>query len=171
MKDVQNAIIWIYGGTDNIHYTPRLPFTTSESSDGWDGSSSGFFSGSEASISITFLTPDGGGVRTVEKRSGDLEMLTVDTPSLVRASISVAEQRPGTVSPVGSDLNNLHPTGKQSGSAYLFQSVDGLDDPTDAAAFGWGSVFLPGTDISDENNSGDILKPVKTRPQYKRIWK
>ena len=170
LKDIQNAMIGIYGGTDNIHSTPRLIFTTSESSDGWDGLSSGFCSGSEASISIAFLAPDGGGISTVEKRSGDLEMLTVDTTSLVGASISVAEQRPGTVSPMGSDLNNSHPTGKQSGSAYLFQRhvacsycepvwtqimkftpMHGLDDPTDAAAFGWSSVFLPGTDDTESN--------------------
>ena len=161
--DIQNSILGLYGGTGNVHPTPRLLFTSASLS--WDGISSGFCLESETTISITFLTPDGGGISTVEQRSGDFEMLTVDTLHLVGAMVSVDEHRAGTVAPMGKDLQNSEPTGKQSGSAYLFQRhiscsycepvwtqvmkftpMTGLDSPTDAAEFGSTSIFVPEAD-------------------------
>jgi len=163
LVEIQNSMMGLYGGTDKIHSTPRLLFTST--SEGWDGLSSGFCGGSENKVSITFLTPDGGGVSTAEKRSGDLEEITVDASNLLGASISVNEHRTGTVAPMGKDLNNSQPTGKQSGSAYLFASslscrycetvwtqimkftpLDGMDNPTETAEFGHTSVFVPGAD-------------------------
>lgn len=159
---IQSSVVGLYGGTDNIHSTPRLLMSGSE---GWDGVSSGFCDGGANTIFITFLTPDGGGISTVEKRSDDLEEITVDASNLIGASISIHEHRPGTVAPMGKDLNNSQPTGKQSGSAYLFASslscrycdpvwtqvmkftpMDGMDSPTDTAEFGQSSVFVPGAD-------------------------
>ncbi|KAL9183325.1 hypothetical protein ACHAXT_005112 [Thalassiosira profunda] len=152
---IQRSIEGLYGGTDNVHSTPRLHLT---SLGGWDGAAVGFCEGSEASLVITFLTPNGGGISTVEQRSGDLEMVDVDASQLAGATISVSERRAGTAAPTGVDLHNSHPTGKQSGSAYLFQRhvscsycepvwtqvqkftpMDALDYPTDAAEFGQSS--------------------------------
>ncbi|KAL7554992.1 hypothetical protein ACHAWF_018570 [Thalassiosira exigua] len=165
LVDIQNAIVGPYGGTDKVHTMPMLLL---ESGSEWDGVSSGFCEESEQVALITFITPDGGGLSTVEKRSGDIEMLTVDTSNLGGASIVVSEVRVGTRAPMGNDLVNSEPTGKQSGSAYLFKRnqscsycepvwnqlmkftpMDGLDNPTDAAQFGWSSVFLPGIDEAD----------------------
>lgn len=166
LPEIQRFIEGIYGETSQIHSLPRLILTSS--SEQWDGLSSGFCEGEgERSITITFLTPDGGGISTFERRSGDLEVLFVDSSTLVDASITVTESRSGTNSPMGKDLSNSHPTGKQAGSAYLFQRnqacntcsafwtqimkftpITGLDDPTDAARFGHCVIFVPKTDSS-----------------------
>jgi hypothetical protein len=159
IRDIQDSVIGLYGETDKIHSTPRLYF--SSGSEDWDGISSGFCESNKNSISITFFTPDGGGVSTVEKRSGDLEMLTVDGTDLENALISVVELRAGTVAPMGTDLSHSHSTGKQSGAAYLFQRrtqcsfcdptwfetmiftpLNGFDDPMDAAEFGASTKFV-----------------------------
>jgi hypothetical protein len=161
--DIQNSVVGSYGGTNNIHSIPQLFLESG--SEGWDGLSSGFCERSERAIIITFLTPDGGGISTAEQRSGDIEMLTVDASHLNGASISVIEHRPGTVAPMGKDLDHRHPTGKQSGSAYLFKRhqscgycapawnqimkftpMNGFDHPTDGANFGQSTKFVPGAD-------------------------
>ncbi len=159
ISDIQHSIIGLYGGTDKIHSTPRLDFASG--SEEWDGKSTGFCDSNKNSVSITFLTPDGGGISTIEKRSGNLEMLTVDATKLENAIISVVELRPGTAAPMGTDLSHRHSTGKQSGAAYLFQRrtrcsfcdpiwsqtmvftpMNGFDDPTDAAEFGSTTKFV-----------------------------
>ena len=166
LPDIQKLIEGMYGETSQIHPLPRLILTAS--SDQWDGLTNGFCEGEgERSIAITFLTPDGGGISTNEGRSGDLEVLSVDNSNLVDASVSVTETRSGTNSPMGKDLNHSHPTGKQAGSAYLFQRdqacnicpaiwtqtmkftpIMGLDDPTNAARFGHSVIFVPETEFS-----------------------
>ena len=166
LPDIQRLIEGLYGETSQIHSMPHLILSTA--SEQWDGLSSGFCDGEgERSITITFLTPDGGGISTVERRSGDLEDLLVDSSNLIDASITVLESRSGTNSPMGKDLSHSYPTGKQAGSVYLFQRnqacntcsaiwtqtmkltpVIGLDDPTDAARFGQSVIFVPTTDSS-----------------------
>lgn len=166
LPEVQSLIEGLYGETSQIHSMPRL--VLSSSSEQWDGSSGGFCEGGgDRSISITFLTPDGGGISTLERRSGDIEDLSVDSSNLVGASIIVTETRSGTNSPMGRDLSQSHPTGKQAGSVYLFQRnqacntcppswnqvmkitpLTALDNPMDAARFGHSVVFIPETDSS-----------------------
>ncbi|KAL7469376.1 hypothetical protein ACHAXS_009639, partial [Conticribra weissflogii] len=161
---IQLAVLGTYGDTDNIHTTPRLAFTTDPN--GWDGSSSGFCDGvNDKSFSITFLTPDGGGISTFDERSGDIEAVTIDSSALIGATVHVKELRAGTSAPMGKDLNNSSPTGKQSGSAYLYQReescphciptwteimkvtpLDGLDPPMDAADFGRSVKFASDND-------------------------
>ena len=161
LLDIRHALIGLYGETSRLHTLPRL--LISAHSDGiWDGTS-GFCGGDGNSISITFLTPDGGGVSTDEKHSGDVELLSADSTRLVDAVIHVAETRAGTKAPMGSDLRGSHPTEKESGSAYMFQRsipcimcdpiwtqvmkltpLNGLDDPTDAAEFGRSVIAVKG---------------------------
>ena len=166
LPKIQSMIEGMYGETSQIHSMPRI--ILSSSPDQWDGFSGGFCDGEgDRSITITFLTPDGGGISTLERRSGDMEDLTVDSTNLIDASIIVTETRSGTNSPMGKDLSQSHPTGKQAGSAYLFQRKKacdicspiwnqvtkftpqaGLDDPTDAARFGHSVIYVPETDSS-----------------------
>ena len=162
LLDIRYALIGLYGETSRLHTLPRL--LVSAHSDGiWDGTSD-FCGGDGNSIAITFFTPDGGGVSTDEMRSGDLELLAVDSTRLVDAIVHVSETRAGTKAPMGSDLRKSHPTEKESGSAYLFQRsfpciscdpvwtqvmkftpLNGLDDPTDAAEFGHSAIVVHGT--------------------------
>jgi len=166
LPEIQGLIEGMYGETSQIHSMPRL--LLSSSSEQWDGLSTGFCDGEgDRSITITFLTPDGGGISTFERRSGDLEDLLVDSSTLVDASITVSESRSGTNSPMGKDTSHSHPTGKQAGSVYLFQRnqacnicspiwtqimkftpLTGADHPTDAARFGHSVIFVPETESS-----------------------
>jgi hypothetical protein len=159
LQEIQTIFVGIYGETSQLHSLPRLLLSSDST---WDGDSSGFCTGGERSIIVTFLTPDGGGISTVEHRSGNVEELTIHSEHLVGGTISLIETRAGTIAPMGKDLHNSHPTGKQAGSAYLFKRhvscnycnpiwtqvqkftpLDGLDDPTEAAKFGWSTVLVP----------------------------
>ncbi|KAL3786858.1 hypothetical protein HJC23_013779 [Cyclotella cryptica] len=162
---IKRATIGTYGETSQIHTFPRLVF--SPASDDWDGFTSGFCSGGEKSVSITFITPDGGGISTIRHSSGDIEDVSVASENLIGATLVVSETRVGTRAPMGKDMNLAHATGTQSGSAYLykrtlpcitcvpswvehqkFTPLDGLDDATGAALFGWSSKFVPATESS-----------------------
>lgn len=161
--DIQTLTVGIYGGTNNIHSSPKLLLESA--TEGWDGLSSGICEGMERAVIITFITPDGGGISTAEERSGDLELLTVDFSNLNGAVISLIEHRPGTEAPMGTDLAHSNPTGKESGAAYLyrrnqacsyctavwgqvmkFTQLNGFDHPMDGAQFGRTSKFVIGAD-------------------------
>ena len=161
--DIQTLTVGMYGGTNNIHSSPKLLLESA--TEGWDGLSSGICEGMERAVIITFITPDGGGISTAEERSGDLELLTVDFSNLNGAVMSLIEHRPGTVAPMGTDLTHSNPTGKESGAAYLyrrnqacsyctavwgqvikFTQLNGFDHPMDGAQFGRTSKFVLSAD-------------------------
>ena len=163
LEKMKSLIIGTYGETAQLHSLPRLIFSIDPNQ--WDGSSRGFCSGSEASVSITFLTPDAGGISTAKRNSGDIEDIAIVSQNLTGALLSISDARVGTKAPMGKDVNLEHATGKQSGSAYIYKRsvecltctpswteikkitpLDGHDDATDAALFGWSSVFVPATD-------------------------
>jgi len=97
--------------------------------------------------------------------------VSIDSTALIGATVHVTELSAGTSAPMGKDLKNSCPTGKQSGSAYLYQRVescphciptwtqitkftplDGLDIPMDAADFGRSVRFA-----SDDDHARRIV--------------
>ena len=169
IHEIETAVVGLYGETTRIHPLPRIDV---QPTGDWDSESDAFCaSSSDAAheILFTFVTPDGGGISTEAKVSGDIEMMVTDDSHLEGGSLSVREARKGTRSPMGVDLNQSSPTGKAAGCVYLFQRVlissdseigqhytwnqqtnftpmSGFDDPNDSAQFGW-SVSLGGNSI------------------------
>ena len=162
LDEIKSLAIGTYGETAQLHSFPRVLFSIDPNQ--WDGLSRGFCSGIETSVSMTFLTPDGGGLSTVEHNSGNIEDIVIVSQNLTEGSLSISASRNGTKAPMGKDTSLAHATGKQSGSVYIykrsvecltctpswaevekFTPLDGRDDVTDAALFGWSSVFVPAT--------------------------
>ena len=161
-----DAITGIYGTTYKVHPLPKIMVDPSEE---WLSNGAGFCERDFNEVTITFLTPDGGGVSTEQATSGDIEELVVDDSALIGAVVAVHETRKGTRALSGKI--NMNPTGVQSGSVYVFQrsilctlcsytwsqirkftQMDGMDAPSDSARFGWSIVMG-----SVNNNSSKIL--------------
>lgn len=171
LDDIQHAIQGVYGDTDKVHSMPRIEI----SADGaWSQSTHNFCSSRGNSFTISFLTPDGGGVSTIEKTSGDIELLEIDEKNITGGKITITETRKGTRTLSGSST-----LGIQSGAVYLFERkkscrfcpyewqqsrkltlLDCLQEPEGSEQFGW-TVAMHGDKIfvgapGFRNNTGNV---------------
>lgn len=112
LNGIHSALQGIYGDTRRVH---SLPAFALESENQW----SEFCSTSGNTFTITLLTPDGGGISTIDGASGDIELLHVEH-NLVGGSIQVVEKRKGTKTLSGHSDHGF-PMGRQSGAVYLFE--------------------------------------------------
>ncbi len=149
LHDIHKGMQGLYGGTSRLHSLPEI-FVHSEGD--WVESGEGFCSDHGNNVTITFLTPDGGGRSTDTHTSGNIEDLILDQSNLLGGTIDVVQSREGTRSLSGETENLL---GHQAGAVYMFKhkklcqfcknrwrqtqkltSMDGLESPVDMAQFG-----------------------------------
>ena len=117
INDIRSAIQGIYGSTQKVHSIPALVI---ESDGEWANINAGFCSDSGNNVTITLLTPDGGGTNTdATSASGDIELLKINQEHLVGGSVEVVESRKGTRTLSGPPEG--FPLGRQSGAVYLFE--------------------------------------------------
>ncbi len=167
LEQIKNAIIGVYGSTNQLHSLPEFLI---QGDSRWVDLEKGFCNESGNNITITFSTPDGAGLSTMNKSSGDIEALVIDSSGLIGGRISVSETRKGSRILSGNrKVNGIISTlGKKSGAVYIFQrykecqfceykwsertklsQLDGLDHPENSAKFGWSTALSKSNDTKD----------------------
>jgi hypothetical protein len=160
-REMHDAIVGEFGSTNKVHSISAVDID--ESSSWGEG---GFCTSPRRQILITFLAPSGVGLTTMTNKSGGCEPLKIDDSKLINASINVTESQKCSRSPTGTNLQGVGPTGKQSGSIYIFDRIpscghlpcayswtqvvrlsplDAGEFALDSARFGW-SVHLSKVD-------------------------
>lgn len=164
-QQIDSAIRGVYRNSSNIHSMPEFSL---EGSEHWDKTNTdpvpGFCTSTGNNLTITFTTPDGSGLSTMEDVSGDIESLVIDNSELILGQVTMIESRKGTriLSGETKKQDSITTLGMQSGSVYVFRrskqcefcpyvwkerikltSLNGFDHPQYSAMFGWSTSIAP----------------------------